>query len=63
VAQLGALGLDLERLKADIASPDIDRILEQEVRDTRTLQSPRHPNTSSTADRCPASASTSSSPS
>jgi hypothetical protein len=43
LARLGALGLDLERLTADMASPGLDRILEQDVRDARTLQVTKTP--------------------
>lgn len=43
LAQLGSVGLDLQRLKADMASPEVDRILQQDVRDARTLQVTKTP--------------------
>lgn len=36
-SQLNGLGLDLERLKTDMSSPDIARLLEQDLADAKTL--------------------------
>lgn len=42
-AQLGGLGLDLDRLKADMASPEVDSVLAQDERDARTLEVAKTP--------------------
>ena len=41
--QLGGVGLDVARLKADMASPAIERLIEQDVRDLRALNVSKTP--------------------
>lgn len=35
--QLGGLGMDLDKLKADMSSPEISRLITQDIEDARTL--------------------------